>query len=125
MSKKLNLLVGAGASEDVNEVIAALEKQRKEQEEKAQEAGKLLEQTERFYSEVSQKASSLQEREQSLKAYQEQAVQDAIAQAKREVANVIRRLQQGQTMQKTQQATEALDRISAKELAKTQDSEAR
>ena len=113
-------LVGASASEDVNEVIAALEKQRKEQEEKAQEAGKLLEQTERFYSEVSQKASFLQEREQSLKAYQEQAVQDAIAQAKREVANVIRRLQQGQTMQKTQQATEALDRIAAKELAKTQ-----
>ena len=114
-------LVGASASEDVNEVIAALERQRREQEEKAQEAGKLLEQTERFYSEVSEKAANLQEREQSLKAYQEQAVQDAIAQAKREVANVIRRLQQGeQTMQKTQQATEALDRITAKELAKTQ-----
>lgn len=114
-------LVGTSASEDVNEVIAALETQRKEQEEKAREAGKLLEQTERFYSEVSEKASNLQEREQSLKAYQEQEVQDAIAQAKREVANVIRRLQQGeQTMQKTQEATEALDRITAKELAKTQ-----
>ena len=114
-------LVGASASEDVNEVIAALERQRREQEEKAQEAGKLLEQTERFYSEVSEKAANLQEREQSLKAYQEQAVQDAIAQAKREIANTIRRLQQGeQTMQKTQQATEALDRITAKELAKTQ-----
>ena len=114
-------LVGASASEDVNEVIAALERQRREQEEKAFEAGKLLEQTERFYSEVSEKASDLQEREQALKAYQEQAVQDAIAGAKREVAKVIRRLQQGeQTMQKTQQATEALDRITAKELAKTQ-----
>ncbi len=114
-------LVGTGSAEDVNEVIAALEAQRREQEEKAQEAGKLLEQTERFYTEVSAKAADLQEREQSLKAYQEQAVQDAIAQAKREVANVIRRLQQGeQTMQKTQQATEALDRISTKELAKTQ-----
>ena len=114
-------LVGASASEDVNEVIAALERQRREQEEKAQEAGKLLEQTERFYSEVSEKASDLQERERSLKVYQEQAVQDAIASAKREVAKVIRRLQQGeQTMQKTQQATEALDRITAKELAKTQ-----
>ena len=113
-------LVGTGSSEDVNQVIAALEEQRREQEAKAQEAGKLLEQTERFYSEVSQKASLLQEREQSLKAYQEQAVQDAIAQAKREVANVIRRLQQGeQTMQKTQEATEALDRITTKELAKT------
>ena len=115
-------LVGS-SSEDVNQVIAALEKQRREQEEKAKEAGKLLEQTERFYSEVSEKASSLHEREQSLKAYQEQAVQDAIAQAKREVANVIRRLQQGdQTMQKTQEATKALDRIATKELAKTQTS---
>ena len=114
-------LVGASASEDVNEVIAALERQRREQEEKAFEAGKLLEQTERFYSEVSEKASDLQEREQALKVYQEQAVQDAIAGAKKEVAKVIRRLQQGeQTMQKTQQATEALDRITAKELAKTQ-----
>jgi DNA mismatch repair protein MutS2 len=114
-------LVGTGSAEDVNEVIAALEAQRREQEEKAQEAGKLLEQTERFYTEVSAKAAALQEREQSLKVYQEQAVQDAIAEAKREVANVIRRLQQGeQTMSKTQQATEALDRISTKELAKTQ-----
>ena len=114
-------LVGTGSSEDVNQVIAALEAQRREQESKAQEAGKLLEQTERFYSEVSQKANSLQEREESLKVYQEQAVQEAIAQAKKEVAKVIRRLQQGsQTMQKTQQATDALERITAKELAKTQ-----
>lgn len=114
-------LVGTGSAEDVNQVIAALEAQRREQEDKAKEAGKLLEQTELFYTEVSAKAAILQEREQSLKAYQEQAVQDAIAQAKKEVAKVIRRLQQGeQTMQKTQQATEALDQINSKELAKTQ-----
>jgi DNA mismatch repair protein MutS2 len=114
-------LVGTGSSEDVNQVIAALEAQRREQQEKAREAGNLLEQTERFYAEVSAKAALLQEREQSLKAYQEQAVQDAIAQAKKEVANVIRRLQQGeQTMQKTQQATEALDLITSQQLAKTQ-----
>jgi DNA mismatch repair protein MutS2 len=114
-------LVGTGSAEDVNQVIAALEAQRREQEAKASEAGKLLAQTELFYAEVSAKAATLQEREQSLKAYQEQAVQDAIAQAKKEVANVIRRLQQGeQTMQKTQQATEALDQINSKELAKTQ-----
>jgi DNA mismatch repair protein MutS2 len=114
-------LVGTGSAEDINQVIAALEAQRREQEAKASEAGKLLAQTELFYAEVSAKAATLQEREQSLKAYQEQAVQDAIAQAKKEVANVIRRLQQGeQTMQKTQQATEALDQINSKELAKTQ-----
>jgi DNA mismatch repair protein MutS2 len=114
-------LVGVGGAEDVNQVIAALEAQRREQEAKAQEAGKLLEQTERFYSEVSEKASSLQAREQALKAYQEQEVQKAIADAKQEVAKVIRRLQQGnQTMQQAQQATEALNQITATELAKTQ-----
>ncbi|MGD1919426.1 MAG: endonuclease MutS2 [Pleurocapsa sp.] len=114
-------LVGTGSSEDVNQVIAALEEQRREQEAKAQEAGKLLEQTERFYSEVSEKASSLQEREKELKAIQEKAVTEAIADAKKEIAKVIRQLQKGdRTMQKTQQATEAIDRITAKELAKTQ-----
>ena len=114
-------LVGTGSSEDVNQVIAALEEQRREQETKAQEAGKLLEQTERFYSEVSAKASSLQEREKELKAVQEKEVAEAIAQAKKEIAKVIRQLQQGdRTMQKTQQATEAIDRLAAKELAKTQ-----
>jgi DNA mismatch repair protein MutS2 len=114
-------LVGVGGAEDVNQVIAALEAQRREQEAKAQEAGKLLEQTERFYSEVSEKASSLQAREQALKAYQEQEVQKAIADAKEEIAKVIRRLQQGNlTMQQTQQATEVLNQIATKELAKTQ-----
>ncbi|MCC0177052.1 endonuclease MutS2 [Waterburya agarophytonicola K14] len=114
-------LVGTGSSYDVNEVIAALEAQRREQEAKATEAGKLLEKTERFYSEVSAKASSLQEREQALKVFQEKAVTDAIADAKKEIAKVIRQLQQGdRTMQKTQQATEAIDRITAQELAKTQ-----
>ena len=114
-------LVGTGSSEDVNEVIAALEQQRREQEEKASKAGELLEQSERFYAEVSEKATLLEEREQSLKAYQEQAVQDAIAQAKKEVASVIRKLQKGnQTMQKATEATEALDLITSKELAKTQ-----
>ncbi len=121
--KEAQSLVGKGSSQDVNQVIVALEEQRREQEEKAKAAGKLLEQTERFYSEVSAKAASLQEREQALRVYQEQAVQDAIAQAKQEVAKVIRRLQQGeQTMQKTQQATEALNDLTAKELAKTQTS---
>ena len=112
--------VGVGAAEDVNQVIAALEAQRREQENKAQEASKLLAQTERFYSEVSAKASSLQERERELKLAQEKAIQQEIERAKAEVAQVIRQLQQGeQTAQKAQKATEALDRISQKELAKT------
>ncbi|MGK7934594.1 MAG: endonuclease MutS2 [Xenococcaceae cyanobacterium] len=113
--------VGAGATDDVNQVIAALEAQRREQENKAQEASKLLAQTERFYSEVSAKASSLQEREKALKLAQEKAIQQAIDRAKAEVAQVIRQLQQGeQTAQKAQKATEKLNQISQKELAKTQ-----
>ena len=112
--------VGLGTTDDVNQVIAALEAQRREQENKAQEAGKLLEQTERFYSEVSAKASSLQERERELKLAQEKAIQQAIDQAKAEIAQVIRQLQQGDaTAQKAQKATEALEKISQKELAKT------
>ena len=115
--------VGAGSSDDVNQVISALEAQRREQENKAQEASKLLAQTERFYSEVSAKASSLQERERELKLAQEKAIQQAIDQAKAEIAQVIRQLQQGeQTAQKAQKATQALEKISQKELAKIQQS---
>ncbi|ELS02793.1 MutS2 family protein [Xenococcus sp. PCC 7305] len=109
-------LVGIGKTDDVNQVIAALENQRREQESKAEEAGKLLSQTELFYEEVSQRAESLQAREQELKLSQEKAVQKAIAEAKAEIAQVIRRLQQGnQTAQKAQQATEALNKIASKQ----------
>lgn len=112
--------VGLGSSEDVNQVIAALEAQRREQELKAREAGKLLAKTERFYSEVSETALSLQERERNLKQSQEIAVREAIAEAKKEIASVIRRLQRGNaTIQEAQQATEEIDRITQRELAKT------
>jgi DNA mismatch repair protein MutS2 len=113
--------VGLGSAEDVNQVIAALEAQRKEQELKAKEASQLLAKTERFYSEVSETALSLQERERNLKQSQEIAVREAIAAAKKEIAAVIRRLQQGNnTIQEAQQATEEIDRITQRELAKTQ-----
>ena len=109
-------LVG-GYGEEVNEVIAQLEVQRREQESKAKEAGKLLQETERFYTEVSEKASSLQERERNLRLSQEKAVQEAIAAAKAEIATVIRELQQGsQTAQKAQKATAALKKIAEKHL---------
>jgi DNA mismatch repair protein MutS2 len=104
--------VGEEYTEDINQVIAALEAERREQETKANQAQKLLEQTERFYNEVSQKASSLQEREKDLKLYQERVVQQAIVEAKAEIAQVIRQLQQGETTaQKAHKATEALNRI--------------
>ena len=118
-------LVGVEKTEDVNQVIAALENQRREQETKSNTvaiASKLLSQTEQFYQEVSQRAESLQAREQELKLSQEKAVQQAIAAAKAEIAQVIHRLQQGTpTAQKAQQATEALNKIASKQaIAKPQ-----
>ncbi|MBD2356871.1 endonuclease MutS2 [Tolypothrix sp. FACHB-123] len=104
-----------GATDEVNQVIAGLEAQRRRQETKAAEAQKLLQQAERLYKEVSTKAANLEERERGLKASQEAAVQQAIAQAKGEIAQVIRRLQQGTpTAQDAQQATNALNQIGQK-----------
>ena len=108
-----------GYSEEINQVIAGLEAQRREQETKAKEATKLLQETERFYSEISEKASSLQERERDLKQYQEKEIQKAIAEAKAEIAKVIRQLQQGsQTAQNAQKATDAIATISDRNLPK-------
>ncbi|BAZ16129.1 MutS2 family protein [Calothrix sp. NIES-4071] len=104
-----------GANDEVNSVIAGLEAQRRRQETKAAEAQKLLQQAETLYKQVSEKATSLEEREQSLKASQEIAVQQAIAQAKGEVAAIIRRLQKGTpTAQDAQIATNSLNQIADK-----------
>jgi DNA mismatch repair protein MutS2 len=106
-----------GYSEEINQTIAGLEKQRREQETKANEARRLLEETERFYRELSEKASNLQEREQNLKLLQEQEVQKAIAEAKEDIAKVIRKLQQGpQLAQNAQKATEKLNEIAENQL---------
>ncbi|NET02663.1 MAG: endonuclease MutS2 [Sphaerospermopsis sp. SIO1G1] len=103
------------STDEVNQVIAGLEAQRKSQETKAAEAEKLLKQTEKFYREVSQKAATLQEREKDLRASQEVAVQKAINEAKGEIAQVIRSLQKGKpTAQDAQKATEAINKISGK-----------
>ncbi|HEY9633773.1 MAG TPA: endonuclease MutS2 [Coleofasciculaceae cyanobacterium] len=106
-----------GVSEDINQVIAGLEAQRRRQETKATEATQLLQQAERLHQEVSTKATLLQERERELKLSQERAVQQAIIQAKEEIAQVIRRLQQGPTSaQNAQKATEALNEIAQRHL---------
>ena len=113
-------LVG-GASEDVNQVIAGLEAQRRRQETKSQEAAQLLESAERLHRELSRKAASLKEREQSLQQAQEQAVQAAIAQAKSEIAQVIRQLQQGPvSAQAAQQATDSLHELAERRLPSRQ-----
>ncbi|TAG94162.1 MAG: endonuclease MutS2 [Oscillatoriales cyanobacterium] len=106
-----------GASQDVNQVIAGLEAQRRKQETKAREATQLLQQTEQLHREVSEKATALKERERELKIAQEVAVNEAIGTAKSEIAQIIRRLQSGnQTAQNAQVATETLNQISAKHL---------
>ena len=58
-------------------------------------------------------------RERDLKLSQERAVEQAIAEAKAEIAKVIRKLQQGeQTAQKAHKATEALKNIAERQLPK-------
>ncbi|MEM6835567.1 MAG: endonuclease MutS2 [Cyanobacteria bacterium P01_C01_bin.120] len=106
--------VGLDHQQDVNQVIAGLEAQRKQQEEKAEEAAQLLAETEKLHREVSRKASFLEARERDLKQQQEQAVQAAITDARKEIASVIRRLQQGDaTAQEAQKATDTVNRIAA------------
>jgi DNA mismatch repair protein MutS2 len=113
--------VGLDASADVNQVIAGLEAQRRQQEEKAQAAAQLVKDAERLHREVSNRAETLQQRERDLKQQQEQAVQQAIAQAKAEIAQVIRRLQQGSaTAQDAQQATDTLNQIAEQRLPSRQ-----
>jgi DNA mismatch repair protein MutS2 len=130
IAKRLGLLASiveeaqtyvGGSSQDVNQVIAGLEAQRRKQETKAREATQLLHQTEKLHREVSQKAADLQERERELKIAQEVAVNEAIGSAKSEIAQIIRRLQSGdQTAQNAQQATETLNQISQKHLPSRQ-----
>jgi DNA mismatch repair protein MutS2 len=108
-----------GDKEDVNQVIAALEAQRREQEQKALEAKQLLAQTELFYEEVSAKAGAIKERERELKSWQDREVQQSILNAKSEIAKVIRQLQRGeQTGQNAGKATESIDKIADKFLSK-------
>jgi DNA mismatch repair protein MutS2 len=110
-----------GASQDVNQVIAGLEAQRRRQETKSQEAAQLLEQAERLHRELSHKAADLKQRERDLQQVQERAVQEAIAQAKGEIAQVIRQLQQGpMTAQAAQQASDSVAQIAAQRLPSRQ-----
>ncbi len=104
--------MGMGSQSDVNQVIAGLEAQRKQQESKSNEAAALLAQTEKLHNEVRRKAEMLRERERELRSQQDTAIQQAIIAAKRDIAKVIRRLQQGEpTAQDAQQATAAIDAI--------------
>jgi DNA mismatch repair protein MutS2 len=105
-------LVG-GFSHEVNDLISALENQRREQENKHKQAQDLLSKTELFYQQVEEKASSLQARERDLKLQQEQEVQKLLFDAKSQIAQVIKGLQKkGEpTAQDAHQATVVLNKI--------------
>jgi DNA mismatch repair protein MutS2 len=110
-----------GQREDLNQVIAGLENQRREQAAKSAEADRLVKQAEFLYDQVAQKADKLRSQEQQLKQQQEAAVQAAIAAAKAEIAQVIRTLQRGNvTGQDAQQATGQLEQLSGKYLPSQQ-----
>jgi DNA mismatch repair protein MutS2 len=113
--------VAPSGGAEINQVIAGLESQRRQQEIKAKEAALLLAQAEKLNQEVSQAARSLEEREQLLRQQQEQTLLNELAQAKAEIAQVIRRLQFGnQTGQDAQEATKALNEISEQYLPSRQ-----
>jgi DNA mismatch repair protein MutS2 len=110
-------LMATGAQDNVNQIIAGLEAQRRQQEDRSQAAAELLTATEKLHGEVQRKADLLRDREQELKLQQQAAVQQAIADAKRDIAKVIRRLQQGDaTAQDAQRATAAVDAIAQSQL---------
>lgn len=119
-------LVG-GFSADVNELISALEKQRKEQEDKHQQAQDLLTKTELFYQQVEAKAISLQARERDLKKEQEQEVHKLLLDAKSQINQVIKGLKQkgSPTAQDAHQATENLGKIGDRFLTPIQKSKSK
>lgn len=104
--------VGIGSQTDVNQMIAGLEHQRKQQETKANEAAALVAQADKLHEEILRKTAALKTREQELRLQQEQAVQAAVAEARAEIAQVIRRLQKGSaTAQDAQKATAAVQSV--------------
>ena len=112
----------SGGTDEVNQVIAGLETQRRRQETKAQAAAHLLQNTERLHQEVASKAKTLKAQERQLKQQQEQAVQAEIKAAKREIAQVIRKLQQEpKSAAAAHTATQKLEQIAQQRLPSRQE----
>jgi DNA mismatch repair protein MutS2 len=104
--------LGMGSIE-TNRLIAELEKQTREQTTKTEFVSQLLRDTERLYHEILDKSGNLRSQYQELKQKQEQEILAAIAQAKKEIARVIRKLQGGDGSAPTvQRAEQRLDEIS-------------
>ncbi|MFG6096505.1 endonuclease MutS2 [Leptothoe sp. ISB3NOV94-8A] len=104
--------VGVSKQDDVNQVIAGLEAQRKRQEDQAKQAAGIVAQAEALKADIERKAAAIKEWERSQKLEQEKAIQAAVAEAKAEIATVIRQLQKGNpTAQAAQRATELVEDI--------------
>jgi DNA mismatch repair protein MutS2 len=107
--------VGIGSTE-MNDVIAELESQRREQNQKTEEVANLLAETERLHQEVLDRAEKMRSQAKELRERQEKEVNAAIAQAQKEVGRVIRKLQKGEQLgeqvaadvQRTEQRIEEL-----------------
>ncbi|HIK37019.1 MAG: endonuclease MutS2 [Geminocystis sp.] len=115
-------LVG-NLSLDVNELISALENQRRQQEEKHRQAEELLQKTESFYREVSAKAKALQERERDLKRELEREIREQLLAAKSQISQVIKELKRKSepTTRDAQKATESLNKIGQRFLTPLQE----
>ncbi|WP_216594181.1 endonuclease MutS2 [Synechococcus sp. PCC 6312] len=101
--------------DQVNQVIAGLEAQRRHQEAKASTASQLLSATEKLHQELLTKTEQLRQRELHLRQHQAQAVNTAIDQAQAEIAQLIKKLQAGpQTAQAAAQSQAQLSQIQAK-----------
>lgn len=108
--------VGLG-TEEINRVIGALEQQRREQEQKTALVTQLLKDTERLHQEILLKSGNLRTQYQELRRQQEQEVKQAIAQAKKEIARVIRKLQNSnQTVADVQWAEKRVEELQKRHL---------
>ncbi|MEM8612369.1 MAG: endonuclease MutS2 [Cyanobacteria bacterium P01_H01_bin.105] len=104
--------VGVSKQDDVNQVIAGLESQRKRQEEQAEQAAGIVAQAEALKADIERKAAAIKDWELNQKLEQEKAIQTAVTEAKAEIAAVIRRLQKGNpTAQAAQKATELVESV--------------
>jgi DNA mismatch repair protein MutS2 len=96
----------------VDQVIGALQAELKRQEQQASEAERIRREVERTQSDLIRQQALLDQREGQLRERREREVREAIAEARAEVARVIRTLQQGNaSARQAQQASQELQAL--------------
>ncbi|MEE3719674.1 endonuclease MutS2 [Tumidithrix elongata RA019] len=114
--------VGYGSAE-LNTVISELEIQRRQQNQNTEAAARLLKDTEKLHNEILDKYTQLKSHALELRNNQEKEVTAAIMQAKKEIARVIRKLQQGdQSAQTAQHAEKRMEELGKRHLPSEQKS---